>query len=412
MNEPTNQPRDDASAESVDDQGRLMDDVACRRCGYNLRSLETDAVCPECGAAVAISLHGFYLRFAPLAWVRRLALGAKLLIASIVTAIVGWLTMMGIGIAMAISMSTATATATSPSQTVFAAGPSSTLQSIMSASVIGLSLLVTAMLIVGIIFLTARDPAEIGKPERFGSRRLVRYCLWPIPVAMIGGAIMSGFQNTAILSSLNPLVITLLIVVGVASVASYLIMPAAMLRHFMGLMKRIPRPGLVRFAKIEFWAYLVVGGLGLSVYAIALGMLFSAAPAAFAAATTTTAPTAGLSQSGYVGGATSAPAATTGPVAGAFGSGVTTITLSSGQQVIVSTPGLTTMPASMPFAPTAQVMTWGIIAAVAGAGGGCGSFAVGIAGLVFLIMSWRALAKAAGEASQTAAAARAPAPPA
>ena len=82
MNEPTSLAPPEAASEAVDDQGRLIEDIGCRRCGYNLRSLETDAVCPECGAAVAISIHGYYLRFAPLAWVRRLALGAKLLPAS------------------------------------------------------------------------------------------------------------------------------------------------------------------------------------------------------------------------------------------------------------------------------------------------------------------------------------------
>ena len=127
MNEPTSQSPHDAASEPVDDQGRLIDDVVCRRCGYNLRSLEADGVCPECGAAVAISIHGFYLRFAPLKWVRRLALGAKLLVASIAT-MVGWMAMMGFAIAMIVI-----AMPQNPS----AVGPSPTLMMIMTVSMIG-----------------------------------------------------------------------------------------------------------------------------------------------------------------------------------------------------------------------------------------------------------------------------------
>ena len=84
--------------------------------------------------------------------------------------------------------------------------PPRTCAAIMSAAMFGLSLVVSSMLIVGVIFLTARDPAELGKPKRFGSRRLARFCLWPIPLAVVGGGRLSGAPQPASFFSLNPLV--------------------------------------------------------------------------------------------------------------------------------------------------------------------------------------------------------------
>ena len=36
----------------------LASDLACRKCGYHLRGLPTNGMCPECGTPVAISLRG------------------------------------------------------------------------------------------------------------------------------------------------------------------------------------------------------------------------------------------------------------------------------------------------------------------------------------------------------------------
>jgi rubrerythrin len=36
-------------------QERVGEDIHCRNCGYNLRTLSTGGVCPECGESVAVS---------------------------------------------------------------------------------------------------------------------------------------------------------------------------------------------------------------------------------------------------------------------------------------------------------------------------------------------------------------------
>ena len=53
----------------------VVGDVLCRTCGYNLRSLSLDSLCPECGARVEFSLRGNLLRFSDPQWLKHLSVG-------------------------------------------------------------------------------------------------------------------------------------------------------------------------------------------------------------------------------------------------------------------------------------------------------------------------------------------------
>src|ERR1041385_4800198 len=64
-------------------------DLACRKCGYNLRGLMTDGRCPECGTAVGLSVMGDLLRFSDPNWVDTLGRGVKLIIAGVAVLILG-----------------------------------------------------------------------------------------------------------------------------------------------------------------------------------------------------------------------------------------------------------------------------------------------------------------------------------
>ncbi len=68
-----------ASATPVDDQGRLLGDFACQRCGYNLRSLLPTGICVECGTPIARSLHGRNLAASDPRWLDVLASGFVIL---------------------------------------------------------------------------------------------------------------------------------------------------------------------------------------------------------------------------------------------------------------------------------------------------------------------------------------------
>jgi hypothetical protein len=49
--------------------------ITCAQCGYNLRGLEADGLCPECGQPIAISLRGHRLVRSDPAWLNRVAHG-------------------------------------------------------------------------------------------------------------------------------------------------------------------------------------------------------------------------------------------------------------------------------------------------------------------------------------------------
>lgn len=72
-----------AQAVKLDLAGLIAEDLPCRHCGYNLRTLSPKVQCPECGTAVGQSVHGDYLRYADPAWVRGLATGAMLVLVAI-----------------------------------------------------------------------------------------------------------------------------------------------------------------------------------------------------------------------------------------------------------------------------------------------------------------------------------------
>jgi hypothetical protein len=61
-------------------------DILCRTCGYNLRSLSPESLCPECGTRVEFSLRGNLLRFSDPQWLRHVALGLAMQFFGLVTA--------------------------------------------------------------------------------------------------------------------------------------------------------------------------------------------------------------------------------------------------------------------------------------------------------------------------------------
>ncbi len=72
----------------LDGQGAVAGDVNCVRCGYNVRGLLGSGRCPECGAAVSVSLRGALLRFSDPAWIGKLYLGVRLIFWGIIISIV------------------------------------------------------------------------------------------------------------------------------------------------------------------------------------------------------------------------------------------------------------------------------------------------------------------------------------
>ena len=76
-----------ASGAAVAPPSHVTGDVVCLGCGYNLRGLAGDGVCPECAWPVARSMHGRLIRFADAAWSGRVARGVQCVYYSVLTCV-------------------------------------------------------------------------------------------------------------------------------------------------------------------------------------------------------------------------------------------------------------------------------------------------------------------------------------
>ncbi len=73
---------------TFDADGNIEDDVYCKRCAYNLRGLQEDRACPECGVSVALSTQGDLLYSADPKWVAKLSWGLKIILMMIAVRII------------------------------------------------------------------------------------------------------------------------------------------------------------------------------------------------------------------------------------------------------------------------------------------------------------------------------------
>jgi hypothetical protein len=56
-------------------ENRILEDLTCGRCGYNLRGQSLDAKCPECGMIVSRSARNDLLRYSDRQWLRTVSNG-------------------------------------------------------------------------------------------------------------------------------------------------------------------------------------------------------------------------------------------------------------------------------------------------------------------------------------------------
>ena len=321
---------------------------------------------------MALSARGHYLHLASARWVKRLASGALLLIIGLACAVV--LPLVGIVSVFIINLA--------------AGSQQADIDAVwwgLAALAIVLAVVCIWLFVRGLLQLTTPEPGAKFRGEGLSARRLVRYCLLALAALPLGGIVfmippwMFGFPFPTVAA------------ISVAGAIAYLLLPLALLRHVMALMRRIPRPGLVTFAKIEFWGGLVSGIVYIASHALMMFVSFRAiAPLAGGA---------GMPMTPYAGGPNSPGMAATASAPALTSLGYTSTT------VTYIGPGgtVTTAPASMPTTMTPP--TFGpafFLATTVSMVSGCGMLIVGIAGLVLLILVWRALANAARLAEQNA----------
>ena len=203
---------------SLNDEGPITVDLQCVSCGYNLRGLSPDRMCPECGVPVGRSRYGNLLQYSNPDWIEQLASGMKWLVAGIVLSLSA--VIVAILLVMIFRSLVATRRTGRPTLTL-------------------VRLLISVVNLIGCWKLTTPDPA--ATVEGITARQLVR-------VLLIGG-LAAGLVNDG-LQTIHPLVAW-----GVSLVAA--VMGDA--EHFAAftyarqLASRIPDLTLASSTKVVMW---------------------------------------------------------------------------------------------------------------------------------------------------------------
>jgi len=214
--------------ELLDNDERVAVDLPCVACGYNLRTLRVDSVCPECAAPVERSFRQVHLRWADAGWVGTLAGGAGFLAASCV------LLCLCVALAML-------------AHALGGAGFAGTVAFGIASGVLAL---------VGILFLTAPDPAEFGRFEALRWRRPARWCLG-LFAAIVGVSVLLVFWDATGLF-VPTCVFGLLMFVSIVAPLFAIGLAVSVFMHVGDLMTRIPSRRLARGARIQAVASAIV----------------------------------------------------------------------------------------------------------------------------------------------------------
>jgi hypothetical protein len=267
-----------------DASGRIDEDIACRSCGYNLRGLTLETVCPECRTAVERSVQGDLLRLCEPRWVERLAQGALW----IILGVLGGIGLMLLGAVLGAILGLI---GTISHQTIL-------------AMTTGVAFLAAMAQITGFWLLTTPDPGAGAHDERaVNPRTLARYCLVAtVVVASLQPVLnpQSGALGPRTSFPGSPLYI-LLSVISIAAMIAQSVGYVALFEYARRIALRMPHLGLARQARIVMWGYLGMQILGLVtavMMMMAMPAIFSAmAPPGAAGAATSTAPaTAGAAR--------------------------------------------------------------------------------------------------------------------
>ena len=193
----------------------ISKDLSCSHCGYNLRGLTTDKLCPECGTPIARSIHGNLLRFADPGWLKKLRLGTNLqlwniLIMLVLSACVGGLTGFGGGLPSAVALM---------------------LQLIGS----GLGLAATFLI-------TTQEPRIALQEDTVTLRKLIRYCA----VSGVVGEVLSEGPTGLALPLAGWIAAGALALAGVVAEFGELL-------YYRRFARRIPNEKLARSTSVVLW---------------------------------------------------------------------------------------------------------------------------------------------------------------
>lgn len=213
---------------SIDEQGQLACDCFCVRCGYNLRGLSPDHVCPECATPIGKSVQGDYLQFSDPEWVEKLASGMNWVVAGIVLAfLTGTFSFAGFRLVGGLAGQ-------------FAG---------LSFPGILVAMGVQVVLLVGYWKVTKPDPAKGDHEIGLTARRLVR--IW----------VVSGLFLIPMREPLQRLSAEVSIIVQILSIAIGIMGLMAICVYGARLAERVPDLRLARETRNVMWGLIVCVGL-------------------------------------------------------------------------------------------------------------------------------------------------------
>ena len=209
-----------------DEHGCVNADFYCRMCGYNLRGIERNSCCPECGNDINWSLNADQLRFANFNWLRKLRTGTKCLITA------------AVGLVIAIALIVFLLSSTMLDLTVI---------------IFGSPVVVILIFLIGIWLVTIRDPAAESDPP-LSLRKIARW-----------GFIANGLSWLQLLlfetgGSLNH---TTLLILFFAILLSGSIASFALHQLAAQVARRIPDQSLAGLAKAMNVFQMIGSGIGL-----------------------------------------------------------------------------------------------------------------------------------------------------
>lgn len=239
-------------------------DSPCLACGYNLKGLSVFGRCPECGASVERSLRGNLLQFADPGYVKRLHLGAIIVVLSAGLPLLGGVIVFAGQIAIAQFQGDSTTGVGSEALHLLAP--------ILEFVGSGAALL-------GWWLFSEPDPAQVGEDDGEKTRRWLRVMLVVLiasALAQLVVALLPGAARNLNAAAGNPfssgMGTTVLILLGVqflsALVKATMMCIAAM--YIRVIAKRIPSYGIESFAKVLVWLFPLLMTVG---YLLCVGPL-------------------------------------------------------------------------------------------------------------------------------------------
>lgn len=249
----------------------LKRDVACIRCGYNLKGVDRHGTCPECGMFVEHSLRGTMLPDSDPDYVRSLHRGAVTVLTCLVASLAVGILTFAVGVTFAV-MGGMAASAPTPAGAPPAAGPGGIPEWIELASLLAQTGIGLAS-VFGWWLLTSPDPGGASRENSPKVRLAVR-------VLAVCAAVASlvAFMSTLLWGPANALALggggitPGEVIVILAGVVSGFLLPIARffveLVYIRALARRIPDTLIAERAKKLMWVYPLIYVLG----ALCLGL--------------------------------------------------------------------------------------------------------------------------------------------